>query len=86
MSKVNDGGAAYPREWTNHKGDLASDGGMTLRDWFAGQATEEDIRAHIAIMGLHEGALVEHNTGRCRSREQAKYAYADAMLAAREAR
>ena len=35
MSKINDGGAAFPCPATeNHSGQ----GGMTLRDYFAGQA------------------------------------------------
>ena len=68
-----DGGPAFPIEtaellWR----------GMSLRDWFAGQATERDIEAHLTNCDA-EG----FGTGRYRTREQAKYAYADAMIAAR---
>ena len=30
-----DGGAAFPRNWSNNDGEIT---GMTLRDWLAGQA------------------------------------------------
>ena len=64
--------------------------GMTLRDYFAAKATEEDIKAH------REGPIGEHIVsdvnGRKHithrntryTREQAKYRYADAMLKARK--
>jgi hypothetical protein len=82
--KINDGGSAFPVH-ANHAvidGRVVSihETGMTLRDWFAGQATEEDIEAHT-------GGDIHPQTGRLydqRTREQAKYAYADAMIAARE--
>ena len=63
--------------------------GMTLRDYFAAKATEEDINAH------REGPMEEHIVSdvngrrhithrRTRyTREQARYRYADAMLKAR---
>ena len=63
--------------------------GMTLRDYFAAKATEEDINVH------REGPMEEHIVsdvnGRKHithrntryTREQAKYRYADAMLKAR---
>ena len=50
--------------------------GMSLLDWFAGQATEEDVR-HWRDIFLANGMS--------KSREECKYAYADAMLAARKA-
>ena len=43
MSKVNDGGAAFPMQQLVEMGDeypcaqLVTEGGMSLRDWFAGQ-------------------------------------------------
>jgi hypothetical protein len=45
--------------------------GMSLRDWFAGQALEEDIQWHIRFKSNRI------------TREQARYAYADAMIEAR---
>ena len=100
MSKVNDGGPAFPHEPLNrikpneYGGTLVptgADPGMSLRDWFAGQALQ---------------AAVEDYTLRCRSgKEHGKpvlpkfgdtdnghavvvahmaYALADAMIAERE--
>lgn len=79
----NDGGPAFPtlRENDNPAMPLImASSGMTLRDWFAGQASEEDVEAHL-------GGKIHPQTGRTYatlSREEAKYAYADAMLKARE--
>ena len=64
--------------------------GMTLRDYFAAKASEKDIEAHINgpktehIVQGSDGVkrIVHKNT--IYTREQAKYKYADAMLAARE--
>ena len=49
--------------------------GMSLRDWFAGQASETDI-------AMHRGSWVAEEKPPY-TREEAKYRYADAMLAAR---
>jgi hypothetical protein len=65
--------------------------GMTLRDYFAAKASEDDIRANIE--GPMQECIVEGSDGRKHithrtvkyTREQAKYRYADAMLKAREA-
>jgi hypothetical protein len=67
---INDGGPAFPRH--------AYDGhdGMTLRDYFASQATDADIAA---IRARHE-----HELGTKITREQVRYIHADAMLRARE--
>ena len=47
MSKVNDGGAAYPTDWQQPNGRGGyyhnTESGMTLRDWFAGQAMNSAI-------------------------------------------
>lgn len=53
---------------------------VTLRDWFAAQATEADIEAHTEYRfeGAHRRAVT--------TREQARYRYADAMISAGEAR
>jgi hypothetical protein len=51
--------------------------GMTLRDWFASTASERDVEAH-----MHYYLGSSHFT---RTREKARYHYADAMLKAREA-
>ena len=75
--KTKDGGPAFPMPRFHTWQDEVP--GMSLRDWFAGQASEADIEAH-------EGGEVHPFTARVynkRTREQAKYAYADAMLKAR---
>ena len=61
---INDGGPAFPRH--------AYDGhdGMTLRDWFAGQALA--------------GLLAKYGTGGAALLAKDCYEHADAMLRARE--
>jgi hypothetical protein len=86
----NTGGAAFPhavRRWDNDQMSwcVESDGGMTLLDYFAAHASEEDIQEHTTKVWTDgnefgEGYFIPTNT-----REEAKYAYAEAMLKAREA-
>ena len=38
MSAKDDGGAAFPIQHSNEPGCLEGEAGMSLRDWFAGQA------------------------------------------------
>jgi hypothetical protein len=69
--KVKDGGAAFPSSFRYDLEDWA-DPGMSLRDWFAGQALhglcsdKEFYSMRIELLALEA------------------YKYADAMLAARE--
>ena len=58
---------------------------MTMRDWFAAQATEEDIAEYMPTT-QGEAAVFKDKHGFRPSREWAKYQYADAMIAAREAK
>jgi hypothetical protein len=82
MSKTNEK-SAFP-----HEAGL-NNTGMTLRDYFAAKATNEDINMH--SMGSWAQWVEELPSGRKemksgfkpRTREEAKYAYADAMLKAR---
>lgn len=77
------GGQAFPAHFESHDG-------MSLRDYFAAKASEEDIKAH-QDGGMKE-QVVDDINGRKKvvhcnvrhTREQAKYRYADAMLKARE--
>lgn len=69
-AKINDGGPAFPLNASDAWGGPVQ--GMSLRDWFAGQATESDVMHWRNAVGIG-----------C-TRETAKYAYADAMLAARK--
>ena len=70
MTKINDGGPAFP--YTSDGGSW--DTGMTLRDWFAGQAlvgllTDPHVRGPNIFFICSVDA----------------YRFADAMIAAREA-
>jgi hypothetical protein len=74
---INNGGPAFPCETYGHRNGKETTiptNGMSLRDWFAGQA----------LAGLTNGA---RGTG-WRKSELAKdaFAFADAMLAARGAK
>ncbi|TIR34529.1 MAG: hypothetical protein E5X35_07375 [Mesorhizobium sp.] len=73
----NDGGPAFPGAYLAYpkdgpcEGVVVAEGGMSLRDWFAGQALAGDLAAtpncRPSIIGSAERA----------------YAYADAMIAER---
>jgi hypothetical protein len=66
MSNINNGGPAFPFD-----GYYGETYGMTLRDWFAGQA----------LAGL---IADPSRDGSADDRARYAYAYADAMLRARE--
>jgi len=96
MSNTNTGGAAFPSKKRIYRAGYATAEfepveGMTLRDYFAAKASEDDIRANIE--GPMQECIVEGSDGRKHithrtvkyTREQAKYRYADAMLKARQA-
>ena len=91
MSNTNTGGPAFPQYVVSNGGTYV-EGGMTLRDYFAAKASEEDIQAHIwkgfnevQIRTAPDGKKYEISAAATWTREQAKYRYADAMLKAREA-
>ena len=78
MKAINDGGPAFPCPVEfDPNGQLVSPGsfGMTLRDWFAGQA----LAGIIANEGMFDQAIMLLNSEAC-------YKQADAMIAEREAR
>ena len=88
MSKET-GGPAFPivGQWG------VSEQGMTLRDYFAAHATEEDVQQYIndyseMVDGLYYSFASKKpeptKVPKKRTREQAKYMYADEMLKARE--
>lgn len=76
MSAINDGGPAFPKFGMNawDKPQTIS-AGMSLRDWFAGQA----LAGIIAFPGTIEGDANKRNDVLSRL----SYALADAMLAER---
>ena len=69
MSVIDDGGPAFP----NNDQHGCAFAGMTLRDWFAGQA----LAGLIANEGMFNDARKMKDGERC-------YKQADAMLAARK--
>lgn len=86
---MNTGGPAFPGPYVNDKGGLEAvwkQGGMTLRDYFAARATDQDIQRHRYTGEFVDGYAGSHKTKIpvCCSVEEARYKYADAMLKARE--
>lgn len=79
MTQKNGGGQAYPAAWGNHEqgGDYIP--GMTLRDWFAGQALA-------GMFSIWANRLSVGDKNETRGQWMARNAYdmADAMLAARD--
>ena len=80
---INDGGAAFPVDDRYHAdGRFHGSNGMTLRDYFAGQAMNGmiygDAQPYISIKESADGIVQEDKTA------SRAYRYADAMLAARE--
>lgn len=71
--KINDGGAAFPASDCGHGGPY---GGMTLRDWFAGQALANLVRDYETTGQMISAETVNEIAGDA-------YAMADAMLATR---
>lgn len=71
VDKINDGGSAFPAAGQVGPEHYGFEPGMTLRDWFAGQALA-GLLAACPTDGGERG--IAHDA----------YLYADAMLAARE--
>lgn len=90
MSAVNDGGTAFPCPVEfDPNGQLVSHGsfGMTLRDWFAGQAlsgslASQTAESHWAFQALPND--IGNDTGALTGIARLSYYLADAMLAARK--
>ena len=88
----NTGGPAFPRNILDHGHGVTTthESGMTLRDYFATHASEEDIKywqpmgAMVAkVKETGNGKMIYHEPGMY-TREIARYRYADAMLKAKE--
>ena len=82
--KIDDGGAAFPGYTLvkngAHPATRIINPGMTLRDWFATHASEQDIESHRVTKRNVAGQPLEAPS----SREVARYRHADAMIAARK--
>jgi hypothetical protein len=76
MSKINDGGPAFPStiQYFPDDKNANEEQGMTLRDWFAGQA----------LAGVTSSVNDEISVGQVEGIAEIAYALADAMLRARE--
>lgn len=72
MTEKNNGNPAFPMEPV---------AGMSLRDYFAIHANENDIKYYMKELESITGGIDKYIY---RNREQAKYAYADAMIKERE--
>ena len=81
MTQPNDGGPAFPVPmvpWQDGFINVECTG-ATLRDWFATQASEQDIHRHQRIIERCNGYTYKPSVEEC------KYAYASEMLKARSA-
>lgn len=77
--KIDDGGPAFPCEGGSNSG-LHPDPGMSIRDWFSGQAlTDEQMR-----MLEDQWRAAKQNWADPVSPQTLRYFHADAMLAARK--
>ncbi len=73
MTDKPDGGPAFPKHYVS-----GGNTGMSLRDYIAVHASERDVRKFMAYK-------MDHGFERAtRTRTEARYAYASAMLAERE--
>jgi hypothetical protein len=82
-AQIDDGGPAFPVALpviTEPSVLMEANIGITVRDWIATQATEEDIREH----RKYRTCPVTGSVYSCRTREAAKYAYADEMIRTRK--
>jgi hypothetical protein len=85
-SKINDGGSAFPQSYRvpGHS-TVVGESGMSLRDWFAGQALAGIMASPLEyVRGAKETGRGHLSMGEVFV--QQAYAAADKMLAAREAR
>ncbi len=82
MSEDKTGGPAFPSTVEHGDGSYTNYRGLTVRDYIAVHASEADIAAHRTM--LHTVAdNVKVASSYVSAREEARYQYADAMLAER---
>lgn len=90
MTKLSDGGPAFPVTFTDKSGQIApTESGMTLRDYIAIHANTVDVEnlggetcvSAAKYLGLDKYIYEQHHH---LLRAKARYEFADAMLAERE--
>lgn len=81
MSKIEDGGPAYPFAATDQSNVERQTNGMSLRDYFAGQALV-GIGTWMPVPEVGYPHLTSQKT--LKQRSEWAYAQADAMIAARK--
>lgn len=69
--------AAFPIHFDDRPGSYAAEPGMSLRDWFAGQALAGPVAVFCQLSAERGDDVCEHRAARM------AYRCADAMLAAR---
>lgn len=81
-AEIDDGGPAFPSPgFTYPNGELQYPVyGMPLRDWLATHATEEDIEHHQSPWDYSSSSQSKP----ARTREEARYKFADAMIRTRK--
>lgn len=87
MSLIRDDGPAFPTSSRN----MFLEGGLTMRDYCAAHASEDDIE-RFKFLGHSEEYVIDHGNGNksighraaAVSRERARYRFADAMMEARK--
>lgn len=80
MTKINDGGQAFPNVVQRWNDRLENQDGMTLRDWFAGQALP--AACTLAFANIKQASSMDLLPEEWASK--IALSVADAMLAARE--
>lgn len=89
MSQIDNGGPAFPANAPDLQPDPAKTAlfpGMSLRDWFAGQAIAGLAGIEASISAVHSEAETKALLDQVlRVRAEFAYRYADAMIKARSA-
>jgi hypothetical protein len=80
MAERKDGGPAFPRRGNDHEEGAK---GMTLRDYFAGQAMQATLGSDTAVSEIMAADMDADRSGLAKAVAAIAYLFADAMLAER---
>lgn len=81
--EINDGGPAFPLVLDAHGNLTAESPGMSLRDWFAGQALAGLSASHELLLSNHDLVKEFGTSGIDKLQASKAYRLADAMIAQR---